>query len=100
MIIFLGQRSLFRAIIYVEDTSDGNARGCTRDSGTDDEYYGDRREPSGGEKEKGRCHVLRQRALLERTSSAGNEPNRANFGDFNASTSSLSVSSVPRQNDD
>lgn len=43
--------------------------------------------------ERGRGGVmLCQRALLERTSSAGNEPNRANFG-----TRALATSTRPRR---
>lgn len=59
-----------------------------------------------GERKRRGGVMLCQRALLERTSSAGNEPNRANFGTramlatSTRSTSSLSASSGPRQNDD
>jgi len=38
--------------------------------------------------------MLCQRALLERASSAGNEPNRANFGTPAAADSSASPSSL------
>jgi len=74
-------------MIYVdEDTSDKNDRGFdagvtppryTRDRGPDDGYYGvEGNHPV----REGEGVMLCQRALLERMSSAGNEPNRANFG--------------------
>lgn len=74
-----------------DDTSDKNYRGF--DAGVASclpahkgrrsrRVLWDRRESSRGGKEggDGKGVMLCQRALLERTSSAGNEPNRANFG--------------------
>lgn len=73
---------------------------CIRDGGADDGYYGIEGNHPAERKRRGGV-MLRQRALLERTSSAGNEPNRANFGtradvgDFNASTSRRGLLAVP-----
>jgi len=91
----------FFGVIHVEDTSDENARDIAVQTwqcvpqGMEEPTMGitDRRESSVQRKRRGGV-MLCQRALLERTSSAGNEPNRANFGtrgdvgDFNAFTSS------------